>query len=170
MYEQIGKGGMATVHRAERATKRGVQEVALKRLMPTTKRELVALFLDEARLMKYLEHPNIAVACDSGKVFGRYFIAMEHVRGPNLKDILEHCRATVGSMPEAITLNVIAQLCEALDHAHSRTDEQGAPLGIVHRDVTPANVIISETGLVKLIDFGLAKAKGTREQTGVGII
>src|SRR5512147_2939728 len=76
VYEQIGRGGMATVHRAELPTARGVQQVALKRLVPTLQRELVALFLDEARLLRYLQHPNIAVACDSGRVFGTYFIAM----------------------------------------------------------------------------------------------
>jgi serine/threonine-protein kinase len=170
VYEQIGKGGMATVHRAERATKQGTQEVALKRLVPTTKRELIALFLDEARLMRYLQHPNIAVASDSGKIFGRYFIALEHVRGPNLKAVVEHSRRTHSAVPQAVTLNLIAQVCEALDHAHNRTDENGEPLGIVHRDVTPANIIISETGLVKLIDFGLARARGQTEQTGVGVI
>lgn len=171
VYEQIGKGGMATVHRAERTTKKGtIQEVALKRLVPTTKRELIALFLDEARLMRYLQHPNIAVAYDSGKIFGRYFIALEHVRGPNLKSVVDHCRLTHHSVPQAITLHLAAQLCEALDHAHNATDENGEPLGIVHRDVTPANVIISDAGPVKLIDFGLAKARGMTEQTGVGVI
>jgi len=170
VYEQIGKGGMATVHRAERTTKQGVQEVALKRLVPTTKRELIALFLDEARLMKYLQHPNIAVASDSGKIFGRYFIALEHVRGTTLKTIVDHCRVTVGAVPQPVALNLIAQVCEALDHAHNRTNENGEPLGIVHRDVTPANIIISDSGLVKLIDFGLAKARGMTEQTGVGVI
>ena len=170
VYEQIGKGGMATVHRADLPTKNGVQHVALKRLFPTLQRELVALFLDEARLLRYLQHPNIAATYDSGRVFGTYFIAMEHVRGPTLKELVEHCAVTVGTVHQAITLNLAAQLCDALDHAHNRCDEQGKPLGIIHRDVTPANIIISETGLLKLIDFGLAKAMGTTEQTAVGVI
>ncbi len=170
VYEQIGKGGMAVVHRAELATKDGVQQIALKRLMPTTQKELVALFLDEARLLRYLKHPNIATTFDSGRVFGTYFIAMEYVRGATLKQLVEHCAATVGAVPPAITLHLAAQLCDALDHAHNRCDKHGKPLGIVHRDVTPANVIISETGLLKLIDFGLAKAQGTTERTGVGVI
>jgi serine/threonine protein kinase len=170
VYEQIGKGGMATVHRAELVTPRGSKEVALKRLVPTLERKLVMLFLDEARLLKCLQHPNIPATWDSGRVFGSYFIAMEYVRGPTLKELVEHCRSTVGSVPEPITLNLIAQLCDALDHAHTRRDEHGKPLGIIHRDVTPANIIISETGLLKLIDFGLAKAQGSTEETGVGII
>jgi serine/threonine-protein kinase len=170
VYEQIGRGGMATVHRAERPVKGGMQEVALKRLVPTMKRELVALFLDEARLMKHLKHPNIASSCDSGRVFGQYFIALEYVRGPTLKEVVEHCGVTVGSVPQPIVLNLAAQLCDALDHAHNQRDEQGQPLGIVHRDVTPANLIISESGVLKLIDFGLAKAEGTTERTAVGVI
>jgi serine/threonine-protein kinase len=170
VYEQIGQGGMATVHRAELPGTRGVQEVALKRLLPTMQRELVALFLDEARLLQYLQHPNIAATYDSGRVFGMYFIAMEYVRGPTLKQLVEHCGVTVGSVPQLITLNLAAQLCDALDHAHNQRDEHGKPLGIIHRDVTPANIIISDTGLLKLIDFGLAKAKGTTEHTAVGVI
>ena len=172
VYEQIGKGGMAIVHRAELTTPRGAkEEVALKRLVPTTKRELVTIFLDEARLLRYLKHPNIAVASDSGRLFGTYFIAMEYVRGRTLKELVEHCRATVGAVPQAVTLNLAAQLCDALDHAHNRCDEHGNPLGIIHRDVTPANLMISETGLLKLLDFGLAKAKGgSSEASGVGVI
>jgi serine/threonine-protein kinase len=170
VYEQIGRGGMATVHRAELATAGGVQQVALKRLVPTLERKLVALFLDEARLLRYLQHPNIAATCDSGRVFGSYFIAMEYVRGPTLKQLVEHCAVTVGSVPHAVTLHLAAQLCDALDHAHNQRDEHGKPLGIVHRDVTPANIILSPTGFLKLIDFGLAKARVTSEHTAVGVI
>ena len=171
VYESLGKGGMATVHRAELQGKDGtVKQVALKRLLPTLKREMVALFLDEARLLQYLHHPNIAETYDSGRVFGTYFIAMEHVRGPTLKELVEHCGATVGSVPEPITLSLAAQLCDALDHAHTRCDEQGQPLGIIHRDITPGNLILSDSGLLKLIDFGLAKAAVSTEETAVGMI
>ncbi len=170
VYEQVGQGGMATVHRAELRSPRATKQVALKRLLPTLKRELVSLFLDEAKLLRYLEHPNIAATYDSGRVFGTYFIAMEYVAGPTLKELVEQCAVTVGSVPQPITLNLAAQLCAALDHAHLRQDETGTPLGIIHRDVTPANIIISGTGVLKLIDFGLAKAKRTTEETAVGVI
>lgn len=170
VYEQIGQGGMATVHRAELPTKSGTRQVALKRLLPTMQKEMVALFLDEARLLRYLQHPNIATTFESGRVFGTYFIAMEYVRGPTLKELVEQCSRTTGSVPQPITLNLAAQLCDALDHAHNRCDENGKPLGIIHRDVTPANIIVSEQGTLKLIDFGLAKAKNTTEQTAVGVI
>jgi len=161
---------MATVHRAEWPTKRGVRQVALKRLIPTQERKLVELFLDEARLLPHLQHPNIAATYDSGRVFGTYFIAMEYVPGPTLKELVEHCRVTVGSVPQPITLELAAQLCDALDHAHNCCDAKGQPLGIIHRDVTPANIIISDTGLLKLIDFGLAKTSVKTEETGQGII
>lgn len=171
VYELIGKGGMATVHRAEQQQKTGaVVQVALKRLIPTLQREIVSLFLDEARLLRYLHHPNIADTYDSGKVFGTYFIAMEYVRGPTLKELVAHCGTTVGAVPQPITLNIAAQLCDALDHAHNRCDEHGQPLSIIHRDITPSNIILSDRGLVKLIDFGLAKAKVSSEETAQGVI
>lgn len=171
VYEQLGKGGMATVHRAELPQRDGSRkQVALKRLLPTLQRELVALFLDEARLLRYLKHPNIAETYDSGKVFGTYFIAMEYVRGPTLKELVTHCGATVGGVPEPITLYLTAQLCDALDHAHNCHDEKGAPLSIIHRDVTPSNLILSDEGLIKLIDFGLAKAQVSREETAQNMI
>src|SRR5688572_25619222 len=151
---------MAKVHRAEQVVKGGGKRaVALKRLLPTLKKDLVSLFLDEAKLLRYLDHPNIAATYDSGRVFGTYFIAMEYVRGPTLKELVQHCGQTVGAVPELITLNLAAQLCEALDYAHNACDEKGHSLGIIHRDITPANIIISDTGVMKLIDFGLAKAR-----------
>jgi len=171
VYEQIGRGGMASVHRAEQPLRGGgVREVALKRLLPTLKKELVTLFLDEARLLHYLDHPNIAATYDSGRVFGTYFIAMEYVPGPTLKQLVEHTGATVGAVPQPITLDIAAQLCDALDHAHTRCDENGQPLNIVHRDVTPANLILSPDGTLKLIDFGLAKAQVSTERTSAGVI
>jgi serine/threonine protein kinase len=170
VYEQIGKGGMATVHRAERSDRGAVQEVALKRLIPTLQKELVNLFLDEARLLRYLNHPNIAATYESGKIFGTYFISMEYVKGPTLKELVAQCGVTVGNVPQPITLSLAAQLCDALEHAHHQVDEHGNPLGIIHRDITPSNIIVSDTGLLKLIDFGLAKAKVSSEETQQGVI
>ncbi len=162
---------MATVHRAELDTKDGVVQVALKRMMPTMQRELIALFLDEARVLRYLDHPNIARTFDSGRVFGTYFIAMEYIKGPTLRQLVEHCGQTVGAVAHPVALEIAAQLCDALDHAHTCTDENGHPLGIIHRDVTPANIILSDEGLVKVIDFGLAKTKkGSAEDTKAGVI
>ncbi|HET7500038.1 MAG TPA: serine/threonine-protein kinase [Kofleriaceae bacterium] len=170
VYEQLGKGGMATVHRAEQDTRDGVRQVALKRLVPSLDRRMVALFLDEARLLRYLHHPNIPETFDSGRVFGTYFIAMEYIPGRTLKDLVEKCRDTAGPVPQAIVLNLAAQLCDALDYAHKRCDEQGRPLGIIHRDVTPSNLILSASGVLKLVDFGLAKATRVSEPSVAGVI
>jgi serine/threonine protein kinase len=170
VYEQLGKGGMATVHRAEQDTPQGVRQVALKRMVPTLDRRSVALFLDEARLLRYLQHPNIPETYDSGRVFGTYFIAMEYIPGRTLKDLITHCRTTVGPVPQPIVLNLATQLCDALDYAHKRCDEQGRPLGIIHRDVTPANLILAPTGVLKLVDFGLAKARPATEPSVAGVI
>jgi len=170
VYEQLGQGGMATVHRAELDTPQGVKQVALKRLLPSIDRKPVTLFLDEARLLRYLHHPNIPETYDSGRVFGTYFIAMEYIQGPTLREILEHGRAAVGAVPQPIALNVIAQLCDALDYAHKRCDERGKPLGIIHRDVTPSNIILDRTGTLKLVDFGLAKAALASEPSTAGVI
>jgi len=170
VYEQLGKGGMATVHRAEQDTPHGIRQVALKRLVPTLDRRSVALFLDEARLLRYLHHPNIPDTYDSGRVFGTYFIAMEYIPGRTLKELVEQCRATADPVPQQIVLNLAAQLCEALDYAHNRRDEHGRPLGIIHRDVTPANLIIAATGVLKLVDFGLAKATPATEPSVAGVI
>ena len=169
VYEQLGRGGMATVHRAEMREKTGkVKQVALKRLLPkaAAHKELVASFLQEAKLMQELHHPNIMETYDSGKVFGHYFIAMEYIPGPTLKELVLHCGATVGAVPEPITLSLAAQLCDALDHAHTKKDAKGRALGIIHRDISPANIILSTEGRVKLIDWGLAKAKLEKEDTG----
>ena len=170
VYEQLGEGGMATVHRAEQDTPAGVRQIALKRLIPTLDKKNVGLFLDEARLLRYLQHPNIPETYDSGRVFGTYFIAMEYIEGWTVKSIIDHCAATVGPVPVPVVLNLAAQLCDALDYAHKRCDEHGRPLRIIHRDVTPSNLIIDRTGVLKLVDFGLAKATVASEPSTAGII
>jgi len=170
VYEQLGKGGMATVHRAEQDTPQGVRQVALKRLLPSLDSRTVSLFNDEARLLRYLHHPNIPVTYDSGRVFGTYFIAMEYIPGRTLKELIAQSATTVGPVPQPIVLNLAAQICDALDYAHTRRDDKGRPLGIIHRDVTPANLILAQNGVLKLVDFGLAKATGAKEPSVAGVI
>ncbi|NVB80855.1 MAG: serine/threonine protein kinase [Kofleriaceae bacterium] len=173
VYEQLGIGGMASVHVAESRSMGGFRKrVALKRLLAhaADNPELVQSFIDEARLVRYLKHANIAQTYDFGKVGGIYFIAMELVPGPTLTQLIRQCIATIGVIPFPITMNLLIQICDALDYAHNLRDEHGKPLGIIHRDVSPPNVIISNTGILKLIDFGVAKAASSSNQTQVGTV
>ena len=169
----LGAGGMSTVHLAEIRGVAGHQRrYALKRLSTAAAahKTLLRSFIDEARVTSYLSHRNIAETFESGKIGDTYYIAMEYVPGPTLKQLIDHCKATIGLIPIPLTLNLAAQICDALDHAHNQRDEHGKSLGIVHRDVSPANVIVSDDGLAKLIDFGLVKAKITTANTAEGVI
>jgi serine/threonine protein kinase len=172
VYELLGTGGMATVHRAETQSAGGFRKrVALKRLLPhlMDEPEFVDSFMREAKLASYLHHANITQTYDLGMVDGRYFIAMELVPGPTLKQIVRQCADAAGAIPIEHTLDILTQICEALDYAHGLTDDAGKPLDLVHRDVSPANIIVPASGVVKLIDFGLAKVKSSRN-TSAGVL
>ncbi|MBA3464830.1 MAG: serine/threonine protein kinase [Deltaproteobacteria bacterium] len=173
VYERLGSGGMAEVHRAEQAGNEGFRTVvALKRMLPqvATNDEMVASFVREARLASYLRHANVAQTYELGKIGDVYFIAMELIEGRSLRDVLRRCAGLKKVMPVRYTLNILNQICDALDYAHNLRDHDGTPLGIVHRDVSPSNVIVAENGVVKLIDFGIAKVQGAGMQTMSGTI
>ncbi|HEX5058699.1 MAG TPA: serine/threonine-protein kinase [Kofleriaceae bacterium] len=171
--EPLGAGGMASVDLADWTPLEGPQRrVALKRLFPhiAANPDLVAMFIDEARLARYLKHPNIAQVFEFGRIGGTYFIAFEFVQGPTVQQLARQCDLHVGYMPVPIVLEIGIQICDALHHAHNLCDEEGLPLGIVHRDISPQNLIVSTAGFVKLIDFGLAKAKMSSVESQSGII
>jgi len=171
--EELGAGGMASVHLAEWRPKGGVaRRVALKRLYlhVASNPELVSMFIDEARLARYLKHPNIAQVYEFGRFSGTYYIAFEFVPGPTVQQVFEQCDKYVGYIPIPLVLEIGCQLCDALHHAHNLCDEDGLALGIVHRDISPSNMILSNAGFVKLIDFGLAKAKQSSHESQSGII
>ncbi|MDB4958952.1 MAG: serine/threonine protein kinase [Myxococcales bacterium] len=164
---------MAMVHRAERVDKDGAKrQVALKRLLPrvAVQREARRSFVDEGRLTRTLHHPNIATTFEASTFRETAFIAMEYLPGPTLKQLVQHCSMTVGAVPTPIMLNIACQICDALDYAHNVCDAEGTSLGIIHRDVSPSNIIVFDEGLVKLIDFGLAKARMGTTTDVVGVV
>lgn len=171
VHEQLGEGGMASVHRATRVDGVG-GPIALKRLWAHLgdDRDFVESFVQEARLTRLLRHPNIAATYECGKANGTYYIAMELVSGPTLETVMRQSRTAAGAIPVPIIVEILIQLCDALSHAHGLCDELGRPLHLIHRDVSPANIILSSTGVVKLIDFGIAKAARSRVQTEAGTI
>jgi len=172
VYEQLGMGGMAEVHRAVAKASDVRRPVALKRMLAhlASNEEMVQSFVREARLASYLRHPNVPQTYELGKVGDVYFIVMELITGRNLREVLKHCARTTGPMPVPIALNILNQICAALDYAHNLRSDTGEPLGIIHRDVSPSNVLVAETGVVKLIDFGVAKASAAGMQTMSGTL
>ncbi len=172
IHELLGRGGMATVNRAEMHGLAGFRKpVALKRLHPHIAEDpsMVQAFVHEARLASHLHHPNVAQTYDLGKVDDTYFIAMEYIAGPTLTQLQRQSAEAAGPVPIPIALSILGQICDALDYAHNLSDDDGKPLGTIHRDVSPSNIIISSTGVVKLIDFGIAKAAGS-DKTKTGLI
>ncbi len=171
VYERLGVGGMATVHRATRTGIEGFHRwVALKRLLPhlAEDQSFVKSFIREAKLASHLHHSHIAQIYDLGRENGVYYITMELVRGCDLRQILRHAAYSVGPPPLPVAVSLIAQLCDALTHAHTSEDQDGNPLGIVHRDISPSNALISRRGQLKVIDFGVAKAKTSSLETQSG--
>lgn len=173
VIERIASGGMAEVFRAESAGLEGFKKkVAIKRVLPhlTEKREFIRMFLDEARLSAHLGHSNCVQVFDIGRGDDAYFIVMEYVDGCDLKAVIEYQRANGMVFPVEEACLICVRLCEGLAYAHGLSDENGVPLHIVHRDMSPPNVLITRYGEVKIVDFGLAKANSQLEQSQPGII
>jgi serine/threonine protein kinase len=174
-YEVVARlatGGMAEVFLA-RVTSVDIQRyVVLKRVLPelAVDQQFVTMFLDEARLAAQLRHPNIAQLYDVGRLGSTYFYTMEYVHGATAWLMMERAAALGTPVPLAHVLTIAGGVSAALHHAHTRVGVDRKPLGIVHRDVTPANIMVSGEGQVKLLDFGVAKAQGRRTVTRVGTI
>jgi serine/threonine-protein kinase len=171
--EKIDMGGMAEIYRGRATSLEGIEkEVAIKRVLPqlTRNQKFIAMFLDEARLSMHLNHANIVQVFDVGRADETYFIVMEYVDGYNLRRVFQRANETNTVIPVEIAAYIMMQVCAALDHAHSKKGDDGNPLHIVHRDVSPPNVLLSRSGEVKLTDFGLAKAVSHAEITDPGIV
>jgi serine/threonine protein kinase len=171
----IGKGGMAEVYRAVAHGLEGFQRVfVIKRILKdkSTAPEFVEMFVNEARISALLNHPNIVQIYDFGQIEGSYFLAMEHVRGKDLLSVLRQLRATGNHMSAEVAAYIAQQVALGLDYAHTLT-HAGKNLKIVHRDVSPSNIMLLRAGGVKLLDFGIAKAAmeiKTENETQAGLV
>ncbi len=170
VFQRISMGGMAEVFRAIH-TPSGTM-VALKRILPEVSEdeEFIKMFEDEARIASQLEHPYIARCLDFGHVDNDWYIAFEYVSGKDLRALFGRCSKNGEPPPLWFLCYVFGRIAEGLAYAHARKDASGAPVSIVHRDVSPQNIVVSYDGDVKLIDFGIAKAAGKLSRTQVGSI
>jgi serine/threonine protein kinase len=164
-------GGMAQVHRAKKRGPAGFERsVALKRMLShlAEDRSFVESFVREAKVVSLLVHPNIAQIYDFGRIGGIYYIAMELVAGFDLRKLLRYANRANEPIPLPVILSILGEMSEALEYAHTCRDEDGRALNIVHRDISPSNMIIAHTGHLKVIDFGIAKAESRQLHTESG--
>ncbi len=173
LLDRIAFGGMAEIYRAKTFDAHGhAHLVAVKRVLAHLAEDddFIQMLVDEAKIASLLRHPSIARVYEFARAQGEYFIAMEHVDGKDTRTILERCRQKKKPMPPEHAAYVAAEVASALHSAHTAVDARRRPLRIVHRDVSPSNIIISYTGEVKLCDFGIAKATLSKVNTKTGVI
>jgi serine/threonine protein kinase len=173
--ERLDHGGMAEVFRGVAESMEGFKKnVAIKRILPnlTKNQKFVAMFLDEARLSLFLQHANIVQVFDISKTpDNAYFLVMEYVDGCNLKALIERSKQKNKRLELAHSIYIMTECCKALNYAHFlENPETNEPLGIVHRDISPPNILLSKNGEIKLVDFGLAKANSQIESTDPGVV
>lgn len=163
---------MAEILKARDLSQAGSPIVAVKRILPhlVDDRQFVTMFLDESRVLAQLTHPNIIRTLAVGQVEETPFIALEYVFGPDARNVFHRSRRNEQPIPIAIGCYVIAEVCAGLDHAHEQTDADGNLLGVVHRDVSLQNVLLSYDGEVKLTDFGIARSAKNVARTEVGVV
>jgi hypothetical protein len=169
----ISRGGMANVWLGRQTMKHGLSKlVAIKTILPeySLDPQFRAMFLDEARIACRIHHPNVAQLLDVGETCGQSYIVMEYVSGESLARLRRAFAREEKTLPIDFVLRVVADLCAGLHAAHELNGDDGASLGVVHRDVSPQNVLLSDAGEIKLIDFGVAKARGRLGgETSVGL-
>ena len=173
ILRSLGEGGMAEVYLAKSTGEAGFEKrIALKVLNKQSASDPAAVehFLDEARLAANLTHPNVVQISDLGKAGDAYYIAMEFVDGTDLCNLLADCRTRGERVPTAVALNLVRQICAGLHAAHTAHTVDGKALGIVHRDVKSGNVFVARNGVVKIGDFGIARAQERVRRTEVGMV
>jgi eukaryotic-like serine/threonine-protein kinase len=173
LLERVNVGGMAEVFIAKAFGVEGFERIlAIKKILPTMAEddEFIRMFIDEARISAQLSHANVVHINELGLSDGTYYIAMEYVSGRDLRTLQERYRRRKEIMPIAQAAFITCKVCEGLDYAHRKKDAHGEDLGIIHRDVSPQNILISYEGEVKIIDFGIAKAANRSQKTQAGIL
>jgi serine/threonine-protein kinase len=171
LVKRLARGGMAEVFLARQSGPEGFNRmVAVKRILPhlVDSQDFVRMFLDEARLAAQLSHPNVVHIYDFGKVDEHYFIAMEYVDGVHAGDLIR--RAESERLPDVLVARIGADACAGLHYAHELRESEGRALQVVHRDVSPPNLLASYDGAVKLVDFGIAKAVSSIDETRPGVV
>ena len=170
LLKRLGAGGMGEVYLAKEEGRE--EALVVKRILPhlTSNPRFLRLFLDETRIASRLTHPNIARIFELGEESETWFVSMEHVPGLDLRELLRRSRDRDEAVPLELAFSIALQIARALEYAHDARDAQERPLRIVHRDVSPHNVLVSRTGQVKLIDFGVAKAANKALHTATGIL
>ncbi|MGC6417085.1 MAG: protein kinase domain-containing protein [Bradymonadia bacterium] len=173
LLDRIAVGGMAEIFRAKRSGVRGFEKIyVVKRLHPrySQDNDFIEMLVDEARITVQLTHPNIGQTIDLGQIDGHYYILMEFIDGRDLYRVLRRLRERGQVLPIEAAAFIAMEACQGLQYAHDKKDVDGRPLKIVHRDISPQNVVVSFEGEVKLIDFGIAKAELRAYETEAGVI
>ena len=173
LLNRIAVGGMAEIFLARQEGLEGFEKtICIKRIRPhlSSQPNFVRMFLNEAKLAAQLNHPNIVQIYDLGRIADSYFIAMEYISGRDMSRIIPKAEKAGIPFPMIYALRIASNVCEGLYYAHTKTDAYGNPLHVVHRDVTPENVLVGFNGTVKIVDFGIAKANTQLEQTRAGEI
>jgi serine/threonine protein kinase len=173
LLARVAVGGMAEVFKAKRSGVEGFEKVvAVKRILPhlSDNKEFVDMFVDEAKMVAGLTHPNIVQIFDLGRIEKSYYIAMEYVLGRDLRSILRRARERGVRVPLDLCALIASRVCSALEYAHRKKDDRGQPMMTVHRDISPQNILISFEGDVKLTDFGIAKAASKATVTEAGAL
>lgn len=173
LVDHIATGGMAQIYKAKTYSHGGFENLlVIKRILPHigAKQDFVDMFIDEAKVSVALQHPNIVRIYDFGKLLDNYFMAMECVDGKDVRHLLRDLARQGRYLPFHFAAFIALETCKGLNYAHAKTDLDGNPYGIVHRDISPSNVLVSYEGEVKVADFGIAKAESNAYETKDGVL
>jgi eukaryotic-like serine/threonine-protein kinase len=173
LIKRLATGGMAQIYLARQKGPEGFEKLlVVKRILPhlAENADFVRMFLDEARIAARLNHPNIVQIFNLGAQDDSYFIAMEYIHGEDVRRVWKRSEQKGTVMPTQLVCRVIMEACAGLDYAHKKADQAGKPLGIVHRDVSPQNILVTFEGGVKVVDFGIAKAADQAVVTRSGVL